>query len=580
MNLFQKIFWDRLEDVRFVTWGYLGYHLFAMVMMRVFLNANVFFSNFDFWLGVIIGEHIFIFGTYILLKRFVKRTPPWLVIATGLSIGALRTWVTSVLAIQAGQQREVDWTFQIASGAFYELIMICIWANVNGAYRDHQKLVQELSETKNSILGYRENAEEILAEEQEKLLALTRNSLLPQIQLIETAIGGVTLENSNRWGVANDLKGLINNQVRPLSEALRQSAKSLLTPTAAAQSQMRRVLHIPKRFSLTNSVFPTVNSLTMLLGFIAAPMWILNETWAIISTALCGTYFLVLVALKKLTAKWPPVRREIGIPLLVVFAILPVQPAYAIAVIFYPDVEQAVLYGLSMMFLSCVVFLSLALLDSLDYSSRSYRELLVEENRQLSHEMALFEQQLWAARRHWSLVVHGSVQASLTAALTRLNSKDVDAKTIDQAKKDLDRAVVALTTPPNVTLNFSSTLQELVATWRGVCEIDLKITAGLKKTIIQDSRLSMCVNEILKEAVSNAVRHGDARSANVKLTQTRAGVLQISVSNNGAAPKPSKRKGLGSTLLDELTLDWQLNFDENVHQTVLIAHLPFSNSQL
>lgn len=580
MNLFQKIFWSRLQDVQIVTWGYLVYHLFAMVMMRVFLNSNVFFSNIDFWLGIIFLEHVFVFTSYILAQRFIKRTSPALVIIVSVLVGAIRTWFTSALAMDAGLQAEVNWIFQILSGAFFELIMVCIWANVNGAYRDHQVLLSKLDETKNTILGYRENAEMILAEEQEKLLENTRSSLLPQIHLIEKAIGELDREASNRWGVANDLKGLINNQVRPLSESLRQSAKLLVAPAANTPNRIKRIFSIPRRFHLTNSIFPTINSLTMVLGFSVAPLWILDENWVLISVALCGAYFAVLVGLKQLAASWPRVNRWLGIPVLIIFAILPALPAYAAAVLFYPNVKQAVLYGLSMMFLSAVVFLSLALLDSFDYSSREYRELLDQEIRALSLEMALFEQQLWAARRHWSLIVHGTVQASLSAALTRLNSPDANKQTLNLVKKDLDRAVVALTTTPNVELKFNSALKELVSTWQGVCDIELTISAELKRILSQDSRLSMCVNEILKEAISNAVRHGDARRADIKFTQTDSGVFQLSVSNDGFAPKPSKRKGLGSSLLDELTLDWKLFFDPNVHQTVLIAHLPFSKSQL
>jgi signal transduction histidine kinase len=215
-----------------------------------------------------------------------------------------------------------------------------------------------------------------------------------------------------------------------------------------------------------------------------------------------------------------------------------------------------------------IVFVTLALLESWDYNSRAYRDLLKEENQTLQVEMTLFEQQLWAARRNWSLVVHGTVQASLTAALTRLNAPDADKKTLDFAKKDLERAIAALTNPPTTDLKISSAIKELVATWQGVCEIDIQIEAAPKKIIGADSRLSMCVNEILKEAVSNAVRHGDARRVGVEVKLL-----------DGRPPMIDRRHGLGSSLLDELTVNWQLAYLENRDQTVLFAHLPFSGSQ-
>jgi len=189
------------------------------------------------------------------------------------------------------------------------------------------------------------------------------------------------------------------------------------------------------------------------------------------------------------------------------------------------------------------------------------------------------EQQLWVARRNWSLIIHGTVQASLTAALTRLNAAEADKATLTLAKKDLDRAIAALSDPPNLVVKFSTAIKEIVSTWQGVCEIDIAIEPKLKKIVTKDSRLSMCVNEILKEAVSNAVRHGNARTAQVSLKLADDGVLDLTVTNDGYAPRIGGRKGVGSNLLDELTVDWSLGFNSATDQTILTARLPFLTSQ-
>ena len=568
-----------MADVYLFTWGYFAYHLFSMFMMRVFLNSESFFSHFDFWFGVLVIEHAFIFGIYYLAKKFINSTPPWLVAASTLLIGAARTFITTSLGIAVGLDPGIDWYLQLTTGALFELVMVAVWANVNGAFREHHKIVRELNQTKNAILGYRENAEEILAEEQEKLQQLTRDSLLPQIQLIEDAIDQGNLEMSSRWGVAHELKGLIYNQVRPLSESLRQSARSLVRPAPKAPSHVASVLSIPKSFSVTNSIFPTVTSLTILLGFVSAPLWILDQSWTLISGLMILPYYLILFWLKKITAAWPPINAWLGVPLLVIFALLPVLPAYVTALILYPNTQQAALYGSTLSFLSLIVFLTLALLDSFDYGSRAYRELLIEQNLELSAEITLFEQQVWAARKSWSLIVHGTVQAALTAALTRLNAADANQKTLDLAKKDLERAIAALTKPPTSEPKLAQSIKELIATWQGVCDVEFEVSPELKKIIAKDARLSMCVNEIVKEAVSNAVRHGDAQNATISLTAFSSALIQLEVINDGFHPTSRMRKGLGAAMLDELTVDWQLSVDKNRDQTVLLAHLPFSKSQ-
>jgi len=579
MKLTQTVFWQRLADAHLFTWGYLGFHVFAMTAMRLFLNSDNFQTYLTFWLSMIVLEHVFIFGIYGLAKRYIKRYSGTLVVAGALVVGTARTLITTSLSIGLGVDSGVAWTYQLLLGALYELMIVAVWANVNGAYRDHHGLVKELNETKNSILGYRENAEEMLADEQEKLIALTQDTLLPQIQLVENALATGNSEMASRWGVAHELKGIIYNQVRPLSEALRQSARNLVKPVPATPTHLVSVVSIPRKFAIKNSIFPKVSAVTMLLSFMASPFWLLDISWVVPSTLLAVTYWGMQLGFKKLFDRVPSTPWWVGLPALIGVATISVVPAYAVAVWFYPDVQAAVLYGLTLVTVSNIVVLSFAYLDSLDYEARLYRTMLEEQNQELVIEMALFEQQLWAARRNWSLVIHGTVQASLTAALTRLNAPDADKKTLDAAKRDLERAMEALSAPPVSKINFAPAIKELVSTWQGVCDIEVEVSPELKKVISRDVRLSMCVNEILKEAVSNAVRHGDAQKAWVSVGAPSGGVIELSVANDGFAPMTGGRRGIGSGLLDELTVDWSLGYDENNSRTILRARLPFSSLQ-
>jgi hypothetical protein len=216
-----------------------------MVIMRLFLNSDSILKHLSFWVLMVVLEHALIFGFYAVAKPFIKRYTVRLIIFTTLIIGFLRTIVTTGLALQFEIGTKYEWGFQLISGALFEVCMVVVWANVNGAYRDHRELVQVLNNTRNQVLGYRENAEEILAEEQEKLQALTRESLLPQLALIEEAINQNRLAEGSRWSAASDLKALINNQVRPLSESLRQSARQIVRPVAQTPNHFFSVVALP-----------------------------------------------------------------------------------------------------------------------------------------------------------------------------------------------------------------------------------------------------------------------------------------------------------------------------------------------
>lgn len=584
MKITRTIFWRRIAEAKLFTWGYLGYHVFSMVSMRLFLNSANFIEYLGFWLSMVLLEHVFIFAIYFLANKFIKTFSAALVIAGALAIGVVRTLITTSLAIAVGSDSGVAWQYQLLLGALWELSLTVMWANLNGAFRDHNQLVKELRATQDSILGYRENAEIILAEEQEKLLELTRNTLLPQIQSIEDVmsagnIGSGEAGMAARWGVAHELKGLIYNQVRPLSEALRSTARALTAPPKQSPRHFLYVITIPKSFQVANSIFPAYTFAAMSLAFLAAPFWLLDISWVLPSLLMSVTYLAVIVAFKRAFKNTLELSAWLGIPILIMMAVAAVLPTYIIAILFYPDTHAAAIYGSTVVYTSLMVVAVFGLLDSFDYEARRYRNLLREQNEQLALEVALFDQQLWVARRNWSLVIHGTVQASLTAALTRLNAPDADKKTLDLAKKDLDRAIAALSSPPTLEVKFDPAIKEIISTWQGVCDIDIDIQANIKKVVSKDSRLSMCVNEIVKEAISNAVRHGDARTAQVSMKLAEDGVINLTVANDGYAPRIGVRKGLGGALLDELTVDWSLDFDSATDQTILTARLPFSRVQ-
>ena len=578
MKFLPAKFWERIADAHLFTWGYLGYHVFSMLAMRLFLNSDNYFEYFAFWTSMLVLEHILIFSIFALAKRFISSYSAPLVIFGTLAIGVLRTFITTSLAIAVGADPGVAWEYQLLLGALWEFMLMVLWSNLNGAYREHRAVVNNLNDIRNSILGYRENAEVILADEQEKLLELTKGTLLPQIQLIEDAVSAGNIELASRWGVANELKGIIYNQVRPLSESLRSTAKALTAPAKDAPSHLFSVISIPKTFHIQNSIFPTFTSASLFVTFLAAPFWLLDVSWVIPSAFLSLSYFAVIYGIRRLLKNAPEVSRWVGIPALFVTAILPVLPAYMVALVFYPDRHQAAVYGSAVVFVSIIVVAIFSLLDSFDYEARLYREMLAEQNEELSLEAAIFEQQLWAARRAWSNVIHGTVQAALTAALTRLNSETADEQTIKLVKKDLDRATQALSATPVSNIKFAPALRDLVDSWAGICEISVDIPADLKRSISRDVRVTTCINELLKEAVSNAVRHGDARNAQVAIKSSAAGVLEVSVSNDGVPPA-GVRKGVGSKLFDELTLDWALDFDSVTSRTNLSARVPFSAAQ-
>jgi signal transduction histidine kinase len=192
----------------------------------------------------------------------------------------------------------------------------------------------------------------------------------------------------------------------------------------------------------------------------------------------------------------------------------------------------------------------------------------------IAKENSLFAQRLWVFRKRWLLVLHGSVQSSLTAALTRLQkAEQVDGVVLELVKQDLRRAEAAVDANLNDEIDLPSGLSELQEVWRGICEISIEISERAKRALARGHDSSFCVNEIVKEAVSNAVRHGDATSASVSIDRVTDDLLNVTVINNGSAPRvKEQQQGIGSDMLDEICLSWSLDVVKK--KVRLVAELP------
>jgi signal transduction histidine kinase len=283
----------------------------------------------------------------------------------------------------------------------------------------------------------------------------------------------------------------------------------------------------------------------------------------------------IIVLFKLLTPRSLRISRGFASFILILLALVSAVPAVLAG--WQHTSDPIIMVILSGSFLTSVGFvLGFAWPASLDEDRIEARNRLEHVNQDLKHELSLFDQQLWLARRQWQFIVHGSVQAALTAALTRLQSPECDQATLALVSQDLQRAEKALMAPPVHKIDLPASLAELQTTWRGICDIRLKITERATRALQGNNDACICVNEIVKEAVSNAVRHGQAKTVTVEIDREGDVSLAIKVSNDGLPIKVRPAAGVGSRLIKELTTSWSLGSSKASGLTVLAASLPLA----
>jgi glucose-6-phosphate-specific signal transduction histidine kinase len=192
---------------------------------------------------------------------------------------------------------------------------------------------------------------------------------------------------------------------------------------------------------------------------------------------------------------------------------------------------------------------------------------------EIAKQNSFFAQRVWVFRRRWLLVLHGTVQSALTAAVNRLsNAKEVDEFTVQMVNQDLLRATSAIDSNQSNSLNLEESFKELRDVWSGICSVNVKISERANRALTRNTDTTFCVNEIAKEAISNAVRHGAAKSATIEIDRVEDDLLTLEITNDGIPLRTRETSGIGSEMLDEICLNWSL---ENSGKKVrLYANLP------
>lgn len=223
---------------------------------------------------------------------------------------------------------------------------------------------------------------------------------------------------------------------------------------------------------------------------------------------------------------------------------------------------------------------ALALARGVHHQAARTESELRSINRELDWEVARANQTQWQQQRALARALHGPVQASVNAAALRLDAAvrdgSVTPELIAGERAGIAEALALLPTAiaestPDIGLAF----RRIQGTWAGICDIDFEAAERVIQNISEDPACSGAVADIVTESCANAVRHGHAARITVSITQPNTErLLFISIDNDGDPLDPASRAGLGTSVLDDVALEWHL--DAQPHGTLLTAVLPTS----
>ena len=511
------------------------------------------------------------FGASIVVRRFAGNPRLWLLnMFFAVVIGSLKNFAVGFVADMLGLANDATAAYRLFGGAIMGIALVFFLAMSIGARASHREAVSQLVYLQTGLVNRKKRLEQTVEDENAKLVRTTNEILIPKLRNIEELLS----QGDSSHETIQALRSTIENDIRPLTRDIQPAALlSTLSSTEERQVKIRKI-RFPKLIDLRSAIRPTASWIYNAISFGVLIFFFAGFLGSLLID-ITVTIEVLLLALAKRLISVDKKSRGKALFQLSVIALLCSIPNYLVVI--YLSEGKTSLFALT----ALVIIISVGSLWGSAYSSILDTERLrvekeiAKENEDLAHEIAIYEQRIWVFKKSWQLLLHGTVQAALTAALTRL-TMPTDDEVLRSAlvRQDLARAKVSLQATPVRELDLHRCIADITSSWRGVCDVSVKVSERAARALKRSFEVMFGVNEIMREAVSNSVRHGAATVVEIEIDRESDDLIQFTSKNNGIPLSLQASKGMGSKMMDELTLDWSLTQDERLRKTVLRASIP------
>jgi signal transduction histidine kinase len=158
-------------------------------------------------------------------------------------------------------------------------------------------------------------------------------------------------------------------------------------------------------------------------------------------------------------------------------------------------------------------------------------------------------------------ILHGSVQTRLVSC-SLVIERALESGDGESLERALIEARSILEDPSLCEVPNPGVREEIVRKlelWKGICTFQVAVEEVIS---LPSGMTSQSVGRVVEEAVTNAVRHGQASWISIDLRTLGDSQLHLTVWDNGRGPGNGK-PGIGSALLDQITLGhWSLTGDK------------------
>lgn len=543
-----------------LSWPVAVVSFFWASYISVAFDQNRFQTSVLGWLSVSLIAHIFVILVAIpirLLLLPVRQRPakPVLTLGVFAFFGLLRASIVGQTAVWFELAPTAEWGYRQLSALLTITAGLAVTTLLVANTAERQITLRNLTTERSKIISLQNQADQLLQSEIEDIHKIIDESIRPSLDEITNALSsktGLNLETSQQ--ATNLITALIDEKVRPISDDLH--APTAITALDNYWSDFKAPLvKLTTRISVKSMISPLLVFSLLSATAISGSIYYAGLAALWIGTSIYIPFLVISSLAKSLMPENWKLNIWTAIPITVFAHLGAAFPGlYAIKLLdsTYPGVGRQFSVGVLGFAIAAAI---LALVQAIQTERVKFEADLAEANLEATRLMSNLNQRIWIMRKNAAQLLHGSVQASLTAANLRLRQGDISSQTLVKVQEDIFRAISSISDTNQISIDLEDSIEELIDLWDGVCNIDVEISAQLVSSINLDQSASYCVNEFLKECVNNAIKHGQATDIEISITQLKPESIEIVVLNNGQSTD-SGPTGLGTRILDEITTTW------------------------
>ena len=559
-QLQQRSMWTLLGLPSSLSWKVIALYLIPSSLSPIFIDRPGLGGSWTFWLTLVLAADL-LFALVILLSARIIHSPhaiaskPIHTLVAFFVAQIIRGEFIGQMTVNFGVTDDPMLMYRIGYGAIFLVAALVVSAILVALSEQNQTIAQSLMSATARLTELNRTLQIRIDETNKNLLKYVQDNVNPRIQELDSLLSGIQ-ESGNHAQAVSNMSQYIETELRPLSHQLIREVSEIPAITSMEMPGPLKA-RMSVTVNLSESVRPIVSSMLLLAALLSGATRTLDQTgrqhfavYLVPSTVLI--FWLMARGLRKINLA--PLRA--GLLLIFTFA------AIAPSLIFVGDVlGQSVPTGMNMP--SAIVGAAIGAAN-IGYSiliarrTMAIEDLMIKET-ELENTLGILRQHAWRARHRLAYVMHGSLLSALYAATIKLgNGQKPSSEVIDSIRNDISQALRKLVDVEPSDEPFSLIQDRLTQVWDGVLDIQWNISASSYSVLAHNLIAAECAGEIVREALSNASRHGLADSALVEIDVAKNSVF-LRVSDNGQGVQTGSNGGLGQHLYDELCTEWALS---------------------